>query len=60
MRIAVTVSGVYQVSQNEFRDWNKTKIFEETDTFKDVIEFGRIHYKDNFCFSELKFSEVIE
>ena len=41
MKIAATISGAFQVSQEQWRDWNITRVFDETATFSDVIQWAK-------------------
>lgn len=59
MKIAVTLDGFYQVSQEEWRDKSTTKIFEDTVSIAAMLEWARTR-SSHYELSDLKISEVVE
>lgn len=59
MKIAVTVTKCYQVGMDDLRDSYITKVFNDTDTKKSMLEWANTIIKEAM-FSDLKMSEVVE
>lgn len=66
MKFAVTVFNTERVSYDEIKDVGHTKIFEDTDSLKDIINWGNSIRSNTYDgpkkvdITELKFSRLCE
>lgn len=58
IKIGATISKVFQVSQEQYRDVSYTKVFTEAASIKEIIDWAKTVDK-NATFHSIKFSEVL-
>lgn len=59
MKIAATISNYYQVSQEDYRDIRITKVFSESATIHEIIEWAKT-IDQSTTFHSISLSEVVE
>lgn len=59
MKIAATISSYYQVSQNQYKDVNTTKVFDDSISIKEIIKWAK-SIDEKISFNSILLSEVDE
>lgn len=59
MKIAATISAYHQVSQSQYRDVNTTKVFDDTTSIKEIINWAK-SIDDRLTFHSILLSEVVD
>jgi hypothetical protein len=57
MKIAVTVTGCRQVGIDAYRDWHRTRVFDDTASIREMMAWAKAT-DERAVFSDLLFSEV--
>ncbi len=60
MKLAVTITTYVQVSQMDYADISKTKIFDSSDNFDVMLEWANNLKLGKFDIDHLKISEIVE
>jgi len=58
MKYALTVSGCGQVGINEWRDWHKTAIFDESATISQINSWVRLNAGEKCDITDTKISSL--